>query len=284
MSLIQSLRSVPVLLCLVVASTCTSAAPAPTEGGPKLSILPPIAAASVEPRVAPPGTPRRIVISGTWPTGCVPTGAVLHEPVNVHKPAIGVIVSEPMTLVACTAALTPYQLSVSYTPTASGQTEVIVMSSLGKVLAEATIVTGDAANPRALLDAAGAYFDPATAGSGVMIAHDYRRSDQLFATWQIYEQGTGAPRWFSIQQGTWSVDGTAWTGSLYETRGGPAVCALCPMPLEQVIYRGQVRFTFSVNGANGGLDAALDLLPAGGAPQRLSNLRRFLPERLVIFE
>lgn len=283
MSLIQSLRSIPALLCLVVASTCSSAAPANAEAGPKLSILAPIAAAYVEPRVAPPGTPRRIVISGTWPTGCVPTGAALHEPVNVHKPAIGVIVAEPLTLVACTAALTPYQLSVPYTPTVAGQVEVIVMSNLGKVLAEATIVTGDSSNPHAIRDVAGAYYDPATSGSGVMIAHDFRRTDMLFATWQVYEPATGLPRWFSLQSGSWSVDGTMWEGRLYETKAGPTPCALCPMPAEQIIDRGLVRLRFSENGANGRLDADMEIVPTGGAVQRFT-MRRFLPDRLVIFE
>ena len=284
MSLTEACRLTAALLVLSVAVASCNAAASPPESEPKLSLVPPLMGVHVEPRVAPPGTPRKIVVAGTWPTGCIPTAAVLGPLQSQIKPTLGVLLIEPMTLVACTAALTQYRLEVEYTPQAASQLEIHVMTNLAKALGRGTLVTGDAANPRAIYDVAGAFFDPQTSGSGVMIAHDYGRTDVVFGTWQVYESGTGAPRWFSLQSGRWNAEGLAWEGTLYETRAGPTPCPLCPMPAEQVIDRGRVRLTFSVNGANGGLDAAFDRLPENGAPQRISNLRRFLPERLVILE
>jgi hypothetical protein len=285
MSLTEVCRLTAITLVLLVAvASCNSASAAPAEDGAKLSLIPPLMGVHAEPRVAPPGTPRKIVVAGTWPNGCVPTAAVLGPPQSQPKPTLGVLLIEPQTLVACTTALTPYRLEVDYTPQAAGQLEIHVMTNQAKALGRGTLVTGDAADPRAIYDVAGAFFDPQTSGSGVMIAHDYGRSDVLFGTWQIYEAGTGSPRWFSLQSGRWSADGLAWEGTLYETKAGPTPCPLCPMPAELVIDRGRVRLAFSVNGANGGLDAAFDFLPASGPPQRISNLRRFLPDRLVILE
>ncbi|APV49671.1 hypothetical protein BWI17_08260 [Betaproteobacteria bacterium GR16-43] len=221
-------------------------------------------------------------MGGLWPTGCVPTGATLGEPAGADRPAIGILLAEPLTFVACTTALTPYKFELEYTPRSTGQLDIVVMTNRASALAHGTLVTGDAADPRSLHDVAGAWYDPQTAGSGLMIAHDYGQSDTLFATWQVYDATSGSPRWFSLQQGRWQPDGLVWLGRLYESKAAPRTpCSLCPLPVEQIVDRGEVRITFSVNGASGGLDAAFDFADPS-PPQRLSNLRRFLPNRIVI--
>jgi hypothetical protein len=44
-----------------------------------------------------------------------------------------------------------------------------------------------------------------------------------------------------------------------------------------------VRLEFSVNGANGRLDAQMFLLPDGGAATPVASLQRFLPTPIVRF-
>ena len=140
---------------------------------PKLSLLPPIAAVAAVPAVAPPGTPRKIVVAGMWPNGGVPSHAQLGFPPSLAvTPGIGILLTEPLTFVACTTALTPYRFELDYTPTAPGQVEILVMTSRASPLATGTLVTGDAQSPKAYYDVSGAWFDPQTVGSGLMVTHD----------------------------------------------------------------------------------------------------------------
>lgn len=253
------------------------------DSGRKLSLAPPLMGVTVDPAVAPPGVLRKITVAGTWPTGCTPMGATLGLPMDPDAD-LGVVLTEPFAFVACTQVQTPYRFDLEYTPVAAGQQDILVMTNRATALGRGRLVTGDAQAPRARYDVSGAWFDAQSIGSGVMISHDFGATDQIFSTWEIYDAGTGGTRWLTAQQGTWSADGLAWKGLLYETKADPASCDLCPLPLAHVTFRGVVRFTFALDGASGGLDAAFDLLPADGPPQRLSNLRRFLPDRVVIGE
>ena len=249
-----------------------------------LSLLPPVAAVAATPPVAPPGTPRKIVVAGLWPNACVPTNARLGVPPSwAISQGIGILLDEPLTFAPCAAVLTPYRFELDYTPAVPGQVEILVMTSQASPLATGTLVTGDAQSPKAYYDVTGAWFDPQTAGSGLQIIHDYGQSDAVFATWAAFDPATGASRWYSLQQGVWSADGLAWRGFLYEVKANPSSCtAPCSMPLSGVTFVGAARLTFSPSFVDGGLDAALDLLPADGPPQRASNLVRFLPRRIVI--
>jgi hypothetical protein len=179
---------------------------------------------------------------------------------------------------------TAYRFDLEYTPVSAGQQDILVTTNRATALGRGRLITGDAQAPRARYDVSGAWFDPETVGSGLMIAHDFGKSDAIFSTWEIYDPATGGTRWLTAQQGTWSADGLVWNGLLYETKADTSSCDLCPQPLAHVMFRGVVRLTFALDGASGGLDAAFDLVPAAGAPQRLSNLRRFLPDRVVIGE
>jgi hypothetical protein len=267
---------------LCVASCQSMAAAADSE--PKLTLAPPLVLVGVMPQVAPPGTLRKIVVSGVWPNGCVPTSASLGTPANFGKPALGVLLFEPLTLVACTSALTPYRFEFDYRPLSAGQLDIVVMTNLATALGKGTLVTGGTQDPRAAYDASGAWYDPQTSGSGLMIAHDFGGTDDVFATWQVYDPATGLARWYTLQQGRWHPDGLVLEAMLYETLAAvSSTCLTCPLPAQQIIERGHVRLTFSVNGANGGLDALLELAPANGPTQRLASLRRFLPDRIVVY-
>ena len=262
---------------------CLSAA-AGLESQPKLSLLPPIAAVAVEPQVAPLGTPRKIVVAGTWPDACIPTNARLALPPSVATTqGIGILLDMPLSFVACATTLTRYRFELDFTPTQAGQVEILVMTSRASPLATGTLVTGDAQSPKALYDATGAWFDPATAGSGLVLTHDYGQTDQVFATWSVYDPATGAPRWYWVEQGFWEADGRVWKGTLFESTADPSTCtAPCASPLSHVAFRGVVRLAFSVSVASGGLEATMDLVSGDGSLRRLSNLQRFLPRRIVI--
>jgi hypothetical protein len=271
-----------VALALCAASCQTVAAAAGPE--PKLTIAPSLVAVGVTPPVAPPGTLRKIVVSGVWPNGCAPTSATLGLPLASGRPAIGVLLFEPQTLVVCTSALTPYRFEFEYRPPSAGQLDILVMTNLGTALGKGTLVTGSAQDPRAAWDISGAWYDPQTSGSGLMIAHDFGGSDAVFATWQVYDPATGLARWYTLQEGRWNPNGSVLEATLYETFAAPSTaCLTCPRPAQQIVDRGHVRLTFSVNGANGGLDAVLELAPATGPAERLASLRRFLPERIVLY-
>jgi hypothetical protein len=252
---------------------------------PKLSLLPPLAVVAAEPPVAPPGTPRKIVVAGLWPNACIPTHAQLGFPPSwARTQGIGILLAEPLTFVACATVLTPYRFELDYTPAVAGQVEMMVMTSQASPLATGTLVTGDAQSPKAYYDVTGAWFDPQTTGSGLQITHDFRQSDKIFATWQVFDAATGGlSHWYALEQGQWQADGLVWQGFLYEVKADPSGCtAPCAMPLSHVSFVGVVRLTFSPSYVHGGLDAAMDLLPTGEPPRRLSNLVRFLPHRIVI--
>jgi hypothetical protein len=270
-------------LCILIVLLLGFASAAASEH--KLTLLPPLAAVAVEPPVAPPGTPRKIVVAGMWPNACIPTSAQLgFPPAWAQTEGLGILLTEPLTFVACATALTPYRFELDYTPTKAGQVEILVMTSRASPLATGTLVTGDAQVPKALYDVAGSWYDPQTTGSGLQVTHDYRQTDAIFATWQVFDPATGAPHWYSIQQGQWQPDGLVWRGFIYEITADPSSCAApCALPVAHVSFVGVLSLTFSVSFVHGGLDAAMDLLPRDGSPsRRVSNLVRFVPHRIVI--
>jgi len=252
----------------------------PAGSEPKLSLLSLQVAVGVMPQIAPPGVPRKIVVAGLWPNGCVPSGAQLGAPPTFASPALGVLLTEPLTFAACTTALTPYRFELDFTPQSAGQVEIVAMTSLSKASGRGTLVTSSASTPRSIHDVSGAWYDPDAWGTGLSIAHDYGQSDGVFATWQFYDPASGTPRWVSLQQGLWQENGLVWKGFVFETG---VKCPDCPVPNRKVVFLGQAVLTFSVDIATGGLDATYDFEPrTGGGFQRVANLRRFLPNRIVI--
>lgn len=251
----------------------------------KLTPAPPLIAISVNPPVAPPGVARKIVVTGVWPNGCLPTHAQLGFPPSwARDQALGILITEPLPLQPCFSAITPYRFELDYTPTTEGQREIVVMTNLASPLGTGRIVTASAGAPLARYDTSGGWYDPRTSGSGLMIAHDYGATDRFFATWQVFDIGSGLSRWYTIQEGRWDATGMAYEGRLYESRAAVVPCLACPAPALSLVDRGRVRLVFSVNGANGGLDARMFQLPDGGEPLPIADLQRFLPTTVVLFQ
>jgi hypothetical protein len=261
-----------------------STIPGHADVGHKLSLLAPAASVSVDPAVAPPGTPRKIVVAGMWPDACVPTNAQIGFPPSSSASSdIGILLTQPISIFACATVVTPYRFELSYTPAAAGQAEILVMSSRAAPLAIGTLVTGDAQAPKGLYDVTGAWYDPQTTGSGLQVIHDFGQTDGIVATWQVFDPANGASHWYSLQQGSWQADGLAWSGLLYELKADPSGCtAPCASPFSHVTFVGVARLTFSASFVHGGLDAAMDLLAGDGTPRRIANLQRFFPHRIVI--
>jgi hypothetical protein len=86
---------------------------------------------------------------------------------------------------------------------------------------------------RAAGDITGAWYDPATNGSGLVFTHSFRTSDTVFGTWYLYETFTGNSRWYSIQNAVWQNGGTQLTGDLFDSRAGAFICdsGSCPPPI-----------------------------------------------------
>jgi len=277
----STLRRGGLVVLLATMGTATSL-PARSDGTAKLTPSPPPFVLGVAPLVAAPGVPRTLTMSGYFPTGCAPVAVRIVPPVvATTRRELGVVLVVPPATPACAQDFALYSLQASYTPEVAGQEEVIAYTDAGALAGRGTIVTAAATLPRARRDVAGAWYDPATSGSGMMIAHDYGGTDQLFVTWQIYD-AAGNPRWLTLQQGRWDAEGTTYEGTLYETRSAAPPCPVCAAPVGEVIDRGRGRLAFAPNGANGRLEALFDELPAGGAPRRLGNLVRFLPDRIAV--
>lgn len=266
-----------VLLVLVLAPAVAASA----ESEPKLTLLPTAMGIRVEPEVAAPGVPRKITVSGQWPNGCIPTEASLAFNNFYGRPSIGILLSEPLTFVACFSAVRPYSFELTYTPESAGQIEIVAMTNLTKASARATLVTSSAQETHGLFDVTGVYYDPQTLGSGITVTHDHGRTDQVFGTWHTYDPATGTSRWYSLQQGFWSASGTQWTGTLFETEADPSGSCnvVCSVPFARVRFLGVVRLTFGYHITSGGMAAILDLVQGDGSTVRKAQLMRMLPDR-----
>jgi hypothetical protein len=162
--------------------------PARPDGTAKLTPPPPVFVLGVAPLVAAPGVPRTLTMSGYFPTGCAPVAVRIVPPViATTRRELGIVLVVPPATPACAQDFALYSLQASYTPEVAGQEEVIAYTDGGALAGRGTIVTAAATLPRARRDVAGAWYDPATNGSGMMIAHDYGGTDQIFVTWQIYD-------------------------------------------------------------------------------------------------
>ena len=267
------------LLHVLVLGAAWAAVPASA-----LSLPAAVASVAAEPAVAAPGVPRRLVVSGMWPTACIPTHAQLGFPPSWEVTrGIGILLAEPLTFAPCAAVLTPYRFELDYTPSAAGQVPIMVMTTQGAPLASGTLVTGDASTPKARYDVGGAWYDPQTSGSGMQIVNDFGASDAIHAAWLVFDPASGRSTWYDIEQGTWQADGLQWSGLVYELKAAPSTCAApCPRPISGAEFIGVARLTFSPSFVHGGLDAALDLVLRDGSSRRASNLVRFLPRRIVI--
>jgi hypothetical protein len=207
-----------------------------------LTVIPFTAAVGVDPLIAGPDVRRTISVSGVWPNSCVPVGAsAVEDPLRTGAPLI-IQLQVPQTLVACLAALTPYSLKVDFTPKQGGARRLIAVTSDGKFLGQGELVTQYAGGARSLYDLTGAWFDPATGGSGLVLLHSFLGSDILAGGWAFYDN-QGKSRWYSIQLGRW-ITPTEFRASLLEFVSAPGGCgsdvAACPLALASYHQAGTV--------------------------------------------
>lgn len=205
---------------------------------------------TVSPPAADAGVAREIRIEGVWP-GCVPVGARITsgDGSNVSRGVVAQLIL-PMTLVACPAAFLPYTVSTTFTPAVRGSHRLLVTNVDGEILAESVIDTRAADDNRSAFNITGMWYDPASNGSGLTFVHSRTSDNLVFGTWYVYD-ATGKPRWYTIQNMTWTARGRTLVGSLFSTTA-PANCPItflaCPAALGQISLVGQVRVT--INDAN----------------------------------
>jgi hypothetical protein len=173
---------------------------------------------------------RTIVISGQHLAGCPYVSPVIDG--QAGRLIDGVVIRlEPVpTLAPCsTLSRQNFRFELPYTPTRAGAERVIVTTG-GVIRSESNVRTAtNGGQTRAVGNITGAWYDPATNGSGLLFEHNFRNSDAVFGTWFLYDTNTN-PRWLSIQNIVWQVGGTEITGDLFETRATAFICdpIACP--------------------------------------------------------
>ncbi len=221
----------------VAAQTPTSTLPLATT--PQLS---------VKPLVGVVGEPRTLTVTGQWPNACPPVAATLDASLFTVAKTITIRLQTPLTLVACAATLTPYRFDLAYAAREIGVARVLMVSSTGTPTGEGRVETTTLGMTRAAGDISGAWFDPATSGSGLSFVHAYQGSDTVFGTWYLYDRD-GLSRWITIQGVTWSEGGMVMDGSLYETRAGADICSpsviACPASSVALAKIGRVHASFT---------------------------------------
>jgi len=181
---------------------------------------------SVAPAVAGPGTERTITVSGLWRDACVPVGSSIES--DAGRPGTLVFkLHVPLTLVACAQVITPYSQQAKYTPTQSGVLRIVVLTTDGRYMGQGELVTQSAGQAHSLSDLTGAWYDPATNGSGLTLLHSFQTSDILVGAWFMFDT-QGRPMWYTVQHGAW-ITPTRFEGKLMSYQAAPGGCATNPI-------------------------------------------------------
>ena len=228
---------------------------------------------TVTPITADTGVAREIRISGHWP-GCAPVGVTFGGTTpGVATRALRMLL--PATLVACPAAFLPYTVTTTLVPTARGIQKLLVLNVDGEYLGETLIDTRAPADDRSGFNITGMWYDPQSNGSGLTFVHSRANDNAVFGTWYVYD-GSGKPRWYTIQDAAWKSQGRVMEGVLYQTQtpggvGCPAPFTACPIatgPLSLAAI-GRVRITLT-----GSASALVEALTSNGAVIFTSNVIR----------
>jgi len=263
-------RAFATFVLLAIATLAYPSGRGDGETGTKLSPVPPVLGITVEPLVAPPGVKRTIHVGGFSTDACVPTEARIGR--GRQTLDVAVLLTVPPTTAVCAQAFATWSFSLEFTPDMAGNRDILVMTTEPGALGRGTLVTSYSTAVRSKFNINGAWYDPATNGSGMTFDHRYGGSDTVFATWQIYD-ANGDPRWLSLQQTRWTGDGSVLEGTMYGTKSSPSYCATCPSLLTQVEALGEARITFSI--VQGRLRGAFDSVHAGGT-QRIADMVQLL--------
>lgn len=246
----------------------------------------PQVAIQVQPLVADVAVARKIIVAGTWPDACAPVSATLDTKFSELTRTIVVQLLTPPTLVACAQVPTPYTYELPYVPAAKGVTTILAYTNTGgsnpgalTLRTTGRVVVAPADTVWSGGDIGGAWYDPATNGSGLTFVHNYLGNDGLFGTWYLYDS-QGLPRWYTLQEGKWSKNGTVVEGKLFESRGAacPQVVLYCPTTsVGAATEIGLFRATFSGLGSVLGppnLPAKIEAIAPNGAVLFSSNIQR----------
>lgn len=213
----------------------------------------------VTPLVGVVGEPRTVSVIGQWPNTCPPIAATLEDELLVAAKTVLVRLLILPTSVPCPTGVTPYRFELPYTGREVGVVNVIIYGGVLSINGKGSIITAAVATPatastsavpapHSLADISGAWFEPATSGSGLSFNHAYAGSDAVFGTWFLYDSD-GLARWFSIQEVKWSAGGTVMEGKLFETRAIANTCKpginACPTSSASLANIGRVRATFT---------------------------------------
>lgn len=261
-SLANLIRAAQLTVGVWLAAVATSAAFAQAQ-------LPTI---EITPANAGPGVARQISVRMHWPIGCLPTATIVGSEIARKRTLTVYLDDRQGNVFNCSDLLIPHTSTVSYTPDAEGDLRVLVLTNHGTFVGEATLITRAANSNRSQYDLTGMWYDPATNGSGLTFVHGATRNDQVFGTWYVYD-AQGMPRWYTIQNVTWSGGGLQAGGTLYETRANSIVCVPpytgCPVALAFAGPAGLV--SIEMQGPN---NARITAISSNGGGTLTSNLIR----------
>ena len=193
----------------------------------RFDVTPPLAAA---------GAPRQVTVTLPMLTGCEPTGVTVVPADARHRTAT-IQLDGGAEGHLCTSHVFLYSKTVELTPDAEGDMKVVLISNDGRYAGETVVHTRSSVSTRSQYDLTGMWFDPATAGSGLTFIHGATGSDAAFGTWYVYD-GSGAPRWYSVQNFRWSGGGSVADGQIFETHANAAPCNFpgdgCPIVFSSI--------------------------------------------------
>ena len=253
------LVKIMVALTWVTASALSSTARVHAQAFP-LIVPERVSQITVTPAVADAGVARAIKVSGMWP-GCVPVGATVTSVVSFPPATRVVRLILPQTLAPCQAAFVPYTVTATYTPTVRGIVKLLVLNVDGEYLGEGLLDTRAPDDHRSAFNITGMWYDPKSNGSGLTFVHSRVTDNAVFGTWYVYD-GSGKPRWYTIQNTEWTAQGRVMEGSLYETSAVascPAPFTACPARIGLLVTIGRARVTIT-----GDTSARVEALTTGG--------------------
>ncbi len=231
-----------------------------------------LAPIEITPAIAGPGVARQISVRMHWLIGCLPTATIVGSEIARKRTLTIYLDDLQRDVVRCSDLLIPHTSTVTYTPDAEGDLRILVLTNRGAFVGEATLSTRAANSNRSQFDLTGMWYDPATNGSGLTFVHGATRNDQVFGTWYVYD-AQGMPRWYTIQNVTWSGGGLQAAGTLYETRANSIVCVPpytgCPVALAFAGPAGLVSIV--MQGPN---NARITAISSNGGGTLTSNLIR----------
>jgi hypothetical protein len=239
-----------------VAFATTIALPLPSFA----QILPPYTI-NVGPLIAEAGKPRTLVISGIWPSGCIPQSAAINTFGSGGLSDVIISLTVPPPNSPCTLATQPFSVSTTITPEKVGVQKLTAVTTNGQFVANGEIVTSSLAAQRALFDVSGLWYNPAVPGWGLAFTHQHSGSGAAFGSWYVY-RADGSQKWYTLQDITWDVPllrgatptqlpvVQTMTATVYESIGGncpaaPLLIEACLVQPKEVKNVGRMSITFT---------------------------------------